>query len=129
MFKQVVLLKRKPGMSFQEFKDYYENHHSVLGAKFLQGARRYVRRYVQPEKGQVTGEVRELDFDVVMEIWWDSREAQDEAMKAVADNNILPLFIEDEKKLFDGHNNRTFTVEEYDTELPRSVIKEKGWPG
>jgi hypothetical protein len=30
MFKQVVPLKRRPDMSVQQFRDYYENYHSKL---------------------------------------------------------------------------------------------------
>ena len=35
MFKTVCLLKRKDGMSLEEFRDYYENHHRKIGEKVL----------------------------------------------------------------------------------------------
>ena len=73
MLKQVTLLKRKPGLSRAEFIDYYERHHSKLAERFLWRATRYQRRYVQPCVNPITGDAAELDFDVVMEIWWASR--------------------------------------------------------
>jgi hypothetical protein len=123
MLKQVFLLKRRPGMTLEEFKDYYENHHAKLGEAFLTTARRYVRRYVKPQKNPLTGQVIELDFDVVMEIWWDSKEACNEAMKKAVADGFYKLAYEDEERLFDTHDNRVFTVEEYDSDLPNSVMR------
>ena len=116
MLKQVTLLKRKPGMSMAEFIDYYENHHSKLGERFLRRAKRYQRRYVHPEVNPVTGEVVELDFDVVMELWWENR-ADFEASMADITGETLRLMYEDEERLFASHDHRTFTVEEYETDM------------
>ncbi len=33
MFKLIIMARRKPGMSMDEFRDYYEKHHSVLVRK------------------------------------------------------------------------------------------------
>ena len=51
MIKQVVFLKKRPGMSMEEFMSYYENQHSQLarrmGAKpSLPHPHRYDRQYV-----------------------------------------------------------------------------------
>ena len=123
MLKQVFLLKRRDGMSMEEFKHYYENHHAKFGEKMLTNARRYVRRYVKPQKNPLTGEVIELDFDVVMEIWWDSKEDCVAAGEAAVESGINKLVWEDEEKLFNTQDNRVFTVEERDTDLPRSVMR------
>jgi hypothetical protein len=34
MIKVVTLLFKKPGLSKDEFRDYYENHHRKLGEKY-----------------------------------------------------------------------------------------------
>jgi len=117
MLKQVVLLKRRDGMSMEEFIDYYENHHAKLGVRYMPLARRYVRRYVRPEKNPITGEVVELDFDVVMEIWWNTRQDFEETMKQIGAGEAHRLFYEDEEKLFNSHNNRVFTVEEHESDM------------
>ena len=116
MLKQITLLKRKPGMSMAEFIDYYENHHSKLGERFLRRAKRYQRRYVHPEVNPVTGETVELDFDVVMELWWENR-ADFEASMADITGETLRLMYEDEERIFNSHDHRTFTVEERETDM------------
>jgi hypothetical protein len=35
MFKVMWLLKRKKGITFEQFRDHYENSHSILGKKYL----------------------------------------------------------------------------------------------
>lgn len=123
MLKQVALLKRRNGMTREEFIDYYENHHSKLGERFMPLARRYLRRYVTPEKNPITGEAIELDFDVIMEIWWDSREDFEMTMKQIGEGEAFRLFSEDEKRIFNTHSNRVFTVEEHDSDMPRSILR------
>jgi EthD domain-containing protein len=117
MLKQVVLLKRRDGMSMDEFIDYYENHHAKMAKGHMPLARRYLRRYVRPEKNPITGEVVELDFDVVMEIWWNTRRDFEETMKQIGAGEAHRLFYEDEEKLFKSHNNRVFTVDEYESDM------------
>ena len=117
MLKQVTLLKRKPELTKTEFIDYYERHHSKLAERFLWRAARYQRRYVQPCVNPITGDAAELDFDVVMEIWWASRADFDVTMAEISGSEALLLLSEDEEKLFNSHDHRTFTVEEYETDM------------
>jgi EthD domain len=118
MFKQVVFLKRRPGMTFQEFKDYYENEHSKLhkkvgdGKPFMPTAQRYVRRYITPEKNPMTGEVIETGYDCIMEIWWNSREDFERSQAIISDPARLPFTMEDEKHLFATHANPICLVAE-----------------
>ena len=122
MLKQVVLLKRRDGMSMDEFIDYYENHHAKMAKGHMPLARRYLRRYVRPEKNPITGEVVELDFDVVMEIWWNTRRDFEETMKQIGAGEAHRLFYEDEEKLFKSHNNRVFTVDERESDMPARLV-------
>ena len=101
MIKQVVFLKRRPDITMEEFKDYYENQHSQLakrmGAKpSLPNAQRYVRRYVTPEKNPLTGEVIHPGYDCIMEIWWNTREDFEAAMKGLGNPEFLQARLEDE---------------------------------
>lgn len=48
MFKIMVLIKRREGMSMADFIDYYESHHSVLAAKHLHHTQSYLRHYLTP---------------------------------------------------------------------------------
>ncbi len=123
MLKQVCLLKRRPGMTRQEFIDYYENRHSKIGEPHLGLCRRYVRRYIVPEKNPMTKEIVEPPYDVVMELWWDSRADFEATMKKFGEGDLFQRILEDEKHIFASHDNPVTTVEEYDSDLPRSVMK------
>jgi hypothetical protein len=77
MIKYMFALKRKPGMSLEEFKDYYENHHAPLalgGSKFVKYRRSYVipGAYTSPH---VDHKIPEPDFDVISEIWFEDEAA------------------------------------------------------
>ena len=74
MFKTVCLLKRKPGMSLDDFKAYYETHHKRFGETYLPKTARFMRRYMNPVPNPMTGEVAELDYDVITETWFENRE-------------------------------------------------------
>ena len=112
MFKTVVLLKRKPGMSMEAFRDYYENHHRKIGEKVLPDDVHYVRRYIEGVPNPVTGETAEPEYDVLTEMWFDSREAFDIAMAALSEPAIAAEIVADEEKLFDRSKNRFCTIEE-----------------
>ena len=120
MLKQVVFLKRRPDMSMQEFIDYYESQHSQLSKRIgakppLPNAQRYVRRYLTPEKNPLTGEVIHPGYDCIMEIWWNSREDFEAAMKGLGNPEHLAARLADERKVFATNSNPVCTVEEYDS--------------
>jgi hypothetical protein len=117
MLKQVSVMKRRPGMTMDEFIRDYEARHAAFGEQLFSKARRYLRRYVQPEKHPLTGEVVELEFDVIMEIWWESREDFEAAMKSLTSSELLPAVSESGKKLFASQNNPAFTVIEYESQM------------
>lgn len=117
MFKAVCLLKRRQGMSFDEFVDYYETNHRLLGEKWLPTVKSYVRRYLRPVANPVTGEAPELDYDVITEMWFETREAFEAAMAGLCDPGALREISEDEEKLFDRSRICLCTVEEYASQL------------
>jgi hypothetical protein len=115
VIKQVSMMKRNPALTREEFISLYESHHAKFGEQLFAKAQRFVRRYVKPQKNPLTGEVAELDFDVIMEIWWNSQEEFEAAMKAVASSPLLGEIRKSGERLFASHNNPAFTVEEYDS--------------
>jgi uncharacterized protein (TIGR02118 family) len=122
MIKQVVFLKKRDDISMEEFIDYYENQHSQLAKKLgakpsLPNAQRYVRRYITAEANPLTGEVIQPAYDCVMEIWWNSREDFEAAMKGLGDPQFLEARQADELKLFASNNNPVCTVVEYDSPM------------
>jgi len=115
--KLLLFLKRRPGMSLQEFRDYYENVHRKLAEKYASGIRRYVRRYVQPLSNPRTGPIEEMEFDVITELWFDDRAVFDKVAELTSGGVLPPEIEEDEKRLFDRTKSRSATVVECDSEL------------
>jgi hypothetical protein len=114
--KILVFLKRRPGMSLEAFRDYYENHHMPLCLNYAQGMTRYVRRYIDHPLDPDTGAVQELDYDVITELWFSDRAIRDAALK-FAGRGILPKdVIADEEKLFDRPRNRMVAISECETD-------------
>ncbi len=82
MVKGIALLKRKPGLSPEEFRRHYEEVHAPLIRRLVPSIRKYVRNYVTvrpfpPAAGQP-------EFDCVTEQWFDSMEGFQEMMAAMS---------------------------------------------
>ncbi len=111
------MMKRHPDLTMEAFVARYESHHAKFGEVLFAKADRFVRRYVEPVRNPLTGEVRELDFDVIMEIWWHTQADFDEAMATIPTSPLLGAIRESGATLFASHDNPAFTVREYDTVL------------
>jgi hypothetical protein len=124
VMKQVVcLLKRREGLSFEAFKDYYENNHTKIFAEFLRtpGVRRYVRRYLTPLSNPVSGATGASGFDVIMEVWIDDEQLYQGFIRGNMDPKVRDIVIADEEKLFDRSQMFFHVVDEYDSLLPNGV--------
>ena len=115
MFKTIHLLTKKPGMSAEAFRDYYETTHRKF-VKHLPGVRRYIRRYVTP----LTGEAADHPgFDVIMEMWFDDEDAWRRGMAALQNSPHFEDLCLDEEQLFDRSKivaSRSMRVEEWETD-------------
>ncbi|HVT28463.1 MAG TPA: EthD domain-containing protein [Lacipirellulaceae bacterium] len=123
MKKVVCLLKRRDGLSFEAFKDYYENNHVKIFAEFLQtpGVRRYVRRYLTPLSNPVSGATAASGFDVIMEVWIDNEQLYQGFVGGNMDPKVRAVVIADEEKLFDRSQMFFHVVDEHDSRLPNGV--------
>ena len=118
MIKVVTLLTRKPGMSREAFIEHYETHHRKIGEKYLSGfAVKYQRRYLQ-SAGFREHEGDALPFDVLMEIWYPDQDTLDAALAVLSTDEAQAEIIADEERLFDRDLIRSYTVEEYESEMP-----------
>ncbi len=70
MVKLIGLVKRKAGMTQEEFSRYWEKEHGPLVARVFPGAKRYVQNH--PVKLPGGGEPQ---VDGVVEIWFDDLES------------------------------------------------------
>lgn len=115
MIKQVSVMKRHPSLSLEQFIESYENGHAKFGEVLFKKAKKLTRRYVQPQPNPLTGEVRELDFDVILEVWFESQADLDEAMQGIATSGLIDQVRESGAKLFASANSPAFTVVEYES--------------
>lgn len=116
-FKILMFLKRRPGMSMEAFRDYYENRHAKLCEKYTQGVQRYMRRFLDPLSDPVTGITEELPFDVITELWFED-EAVFRATVRYISTSVMPAeVVADEENLFDRTRSRVATVIECESRL------------
>lgn len=115
MIKVVYPLRKRSDMNFEEFRDYYENHHSGLVTLFPT-AHRYIRRYAR-DWADEAGNLAEPDFHVLTEVWFEDQAAFDAAVERAGDPVVIAALREDEAKLFDTSRLRSFIVDERETPL------------
>ena len=76
MVKLVAFLKRKPGISPEEFARRWVGRHAPMAAK-LPGLRGYRINIATPRQPEGTGP--DPVYDGTAELWWDSIEAMEKA--------------------------------------------------
>ena len=120
IWKILLFMKRRPGMTVAEFRDYYENHHVPLCAKYTRGITRYVRRYLDPQPHAGSGRNDELPYDVITELWFEDEAIFRGTVKYLSTSVMADEVIEDERKLFDRTTMRMATVVECESDLSRA---------
>ena len=103
-FKVHFMLKRKAGITHEQFRDHYEKSHSRLGQKYLGHClTSYIRNYVGEARGARNQGTKPIDFpyDCVTEWILPDEEALKEVYRIFADPVIGKVFYDDEafKKL------------------------------
>jgi hypothetical protein len=115
-----MLLKRRPGLSMEEFVERYETLHVPLAERNATSLRHYARHYLHPGSHVMFGdEVLEPEYDVITELWYDDRAAldgQQEWLRAQPDR--VAAIIADEETLFDRTKSRFVFVEDRVSNLP-----------
>lgn len=113
VYKILLFMKRRPGMSVEAFRAYYETRHAPLCLKYAgPGMKRYVRRYLDPHSNPETGERGELPYDVITELWFEDEGIFRGTVKHLSTNLMPPDVVADEAELFDRPKIRMATVVE-----------------
>ncbi len=117
--KLMLLFSRKPGMSFDEFRDHYETKHAPMSLRILPFFKSYTRNYVRQREAYQPGDDGVArprpDFDVATEIRFASKSDFDRMIAAFAEPAIWKQIDEDMDKFVDRSKSRTFIVDEVDT--------------
>jgi hypothetical protein len=110
------MVRRKIGLSRNEFREYYESNHVPLALRLLPFFSEYKRNY--PDQNEkyapvhVVNAAAEPGFDVITEICFESRADYDRMLVALADPEIGRLMAEDEDKFIDRSCISMYLVEE-----------------
>lgn len=124
MVRFISLLKRRDGMTLEQFRDYYENHHSkllgALGREHRSAAVCYTRTYLRPALHPIEQPTAGVDYDVIMELVYPDRASLDADMTFLGSDGIRSAFAEDEDRLFDRQYSRCYIVDEEFSAGPRS---------
>jgi len=120
MFKVMILIKRKNGMSVKDFREYYESTHAPLGASKIPNLKRYVRHFVSSYGNDIYAADEEPPYDVLTELWFDDEEDFNKGMAYLSEPETAAIIGADEEKLFDKSSIRFTIMEDFETDLARS---------
>lgn len=113
MITMIVFVRRKQGMSREEFSRYWFERHGPL-VKSVPEFMRHVQKYIQYHPapgsnaaGSLFGDI--TDYDGVGEIWFDSREAMNAAL---SEPRYLEIIKPDEREFIDLEGCLSFIGDE-----------------
>ena len=118
-YKILLFMKRRPDISVQAFRDYYENHHAPFCEKYSTSVDRYIRRYIEPKPHPETGPAAEFSFDVITELWFKDKTTFDGTLNYITTNIMPAEVVADERQLFDRASFRIATVVECESDLSK----------
>ncbi len=119
MIKFVMCITRNPGMSREEFKDYWMNKH---GPFFMENAdamraKKYVQSHtVDTPLNEGLRDSRGMlpEYDGVAEVWFESEEELMEGMSSPEGQKLGAALLEDEGNFIDHSKSSAFIVKEYE---------------
>jgi hypothetical protein len=110
LIKTQYFMRRKPGMSRDDFRAYYEDVHRRMGEAALTGvASRYVRHYLDPVRVPEGTPA----YDVATEIWFEDRDRYERGMAALATDDFIAGFM----RLFDPASAVQYLVEDRESAI------------
>ena len=120
MIKLVFTIRRREGMSREEFQRYWREQHAPLVKSHAQALR--VRRYVQTHARETDLDERISAsrgsepgcYDGVAELWWDSFEDLVAAYSTDAGQTAGAALLEDEKRFIDLARSPLWLGEEHE---------------
>jgi len=113
MIKLMYCLRRKPGLSLQEFQQHWREHHAPLVAR-VRSVRRYVQLHTLADdpirEAMAQAGASGIDtFDGVALLWFDSREAMQQGM---SQDPAVAAALDDEKFFVDADRSTACVVDE-----------------
>jgi uncharacterized protein (TIGR02118 family) len=104
VIKSLTFLRRKPGLSKEEFLHHWLENHGPLAAGIVPGLRKYVQSHPVPGF--------ESDIDGIVELWWDDV-ASFNAYLVWRQTDASKVLREDEEKFVDTGRWVRFVAKEH----------------
>jgi hypothetical protein len=115
MYKVMAFISRKPGMSAEAFRDYYERVHTGVVGSVAPPMKAYRRNYVNFAEPFRRSE-EQIDFDVITEMEFEDRAACESWFNAFRNADASERVSEDEAKFLDRDRVRVCVVETEETD-------------
>jgi uncharacterized protein (TIGR02118 family) len=122
LLKIVVLIKRKPGTTKEEFSRYYEEKHVPLALTFIRPyLLDYRRSYPQQEAGyadtvadKTTDPGRPtFEYDAITEMWFKDQAHLDQMFELLSQPHVRGALTADENRFLDRDNVRVIQCKEH----------------
>ena len=114
--KMVVLFRRNQALTPEQFREHYEQRHAPLAMKLFPYLRDYRRNYIRHDlvhrRAAPEGTGAKLDFDVITEIVFDSKDDYERMVRDMTDPAIRDQVVEDEERFLDRSATVVFLVDE-----------------
>ena len=106
MIKMTMLLKRKPGLTHEQFVDHHIHRHGPL-FRSIPEAKAHVLRYIQTHPVAFSSDAVKInDYDGTAELWFDSVDG----MNAVLTSAFYKAQVFPDEKTFLDHDTTQVTV-------------------
>ncbi len=112
MFKVVILVTRKPGMSRADFVRYYETQHVPLVRGHFPQLIEYRRNYVDMSEAILSPDAGTPNCDSITEMWFAERAGYDSMVAANDDPVVGPALANDAAQFMDLTKTSIFFVDE-----------------
>lgn len=117
MFKIMFCLWRRPGLTPEQFRHYYEDVHVHNNQKVRPASADYRRNYPDPADPltDMAGLARLGSFDVMTENWYPDRKRFEAVLQAFVNSPATPAIVEDEAQFEVRDRKLVFVVSESPT--------------
>lgn len=113
MIKHFFLISKKPELSAEEFRTYYEANHVPLIRRLLPMFAHYERHYVDRSRSRIDAAQADPDFDVITEIHFATQADYDDFMETVSDPDVLAQIRADEANFLISDATRSLRIDSH----------------